>query len=298
MSAKIEPRNQVSAELERKTPVITTSLANVIYQGPPGPAGPMGPQGPKGEDGSIKFEDFTPEQLEQIRGPQGIPGPIGETGPQGIQGPQGPQGVQGAQGPQGIQGPVGPKGEPGTPGEDGKDYILTDEDKQEIASYVTIEGDTKAYHFNFYIGKPIQSDEKLMFEEIAQRTISQNMNFIAYMNTSLVGFFYYTQNQLELYTTNTSPNYSRIYSFNFDENKQLTTSSYPMETTENISSAYLKVLASGSPSGKNQTLHDELIYIRDNYYTKTQVEEKGYQTEEQVTALINEAIGVIENGTY
>ena len=35
-----------------------------------------------------------------------------------------------------------------------------------------------------------------------------------------------------------------------------------------------------------------------NYYTKTQVDGFGYQTEAQVTALINAALGVIENGSY
>lgn len=35
-----------------------------------------------------------------------------------------------------------------------------------------------------------------------------------------------------------------------------------------------------------------------NYYTKTEIDNKGYQTEAQVNALINTALGVIENGTY
>lgn len=35
-----------------------------------------------------------------------------------------------------------------------------------------------------------------------------------------------------------------------------------------------------------------------NYYTKGEVDGKGYQTAAQVTAAINEALGVIENGTY
>lgn len=81
--------------------------------------GPQGPQGEPGKDGE--------------QGPQGIQGPIGETGPKGDTGPQGEQG---------IQGEPGPKGDPGTPGEDGKDYVLTDEDKQEIANLVDTSGFT------------------------------------------------------------------------------------------------------------------------------------------------------------
>ena len=35
-----------------------------------------------------------------------------------------------------------------------------------------------------------------------------------------------------------------------------------------------------------------------NYYTKTEIDNKGYQTASDVTTLINNALGVIENGTY
>lgn len=57
-----------------------------------------------------------------------------------IQGEPGPQGPQGEQGPQGIQGPKGDPGEKGANGEPGADYILTEADKQEIASMVEVTG--------------------------------------------------------------------------------------------------------------------------------------------------------------
>lgn len=47
-----------------------------------------------------------------------------------IVGPQGPQGIQGEKGEQGE------KGADGAPGKDGSDYILTENDKTEIASLV------------------------------------------------------------------------------------------------------------------------------------------------------------------
>ena len=109
-------------------PVINTSLANPIYQGPPGPAGPRGPVGPKGdkgekgdkgdkgEDGFIKFEELTPEEKEQLRGPQGIQGEKGDKGDPGADGAQGPRGEQGIQG---IQGAKGDKGDPGPAGPQG-----------------------------------------------------------------------------------------------------------------------------------------------------------------------------------
>lgn len=56
-----------------------------------------------------------------IQGPQGIQGETGPQGPQGIQGETGPQGPQGAVGPQGPQ---------------GDDYVLTEQDKEEIADIV------------------------------------------------------------------------------------------------------------------------------------------------------------------
>ena len=82
-------------------------------QGEGGPQGPQGEAGPQGPQGSVGPQ-----------GPQGIQGPQGEVGPQGPQGPVGPQGPQGETGPQGPQ---------GVQGEAGNDYILTDDDKTDIA---------------------------------------------------------------------------------------------------------------------------------------------------------------------
>lgn len=78
----------------------------------------------------LKYTDGT--ESEEIPcvgkpGPQGEQGPQGEKGDPGPAGPVGPQGAQGEQGEQGLQGPAGPQGEPGN------DYVLTDNDKQEIA---------------------------------------------------------------------------------------------------------------------------------------------------------------------
>lgn len=61
----------------------------------------------------------------------GEPGPQGEQGPKGDKGDTGPRGPAGPQGEQGVQGPAGLQGEPGS------DYVLTDNDKQEIATVVT-----------------------------------------------------------------------------------------------------------------------------------------------------------------
>lgn len=68
-----------------------------------------GEAGPAGKDGVMTFEELTPEQIESLRGPKGD---------------------QGIQGIQGETGPAGPAGQ------DGKDYVLTEEDKAEIAGMV------------------------------------------------------------------------------------------------------------------------------------------------------------------
>lgn len=91
--------------------------------------GPQGIQGPEGKQG--------PQGIQGETGPAGPQGPIGETGAQGERGPQGEQGIQGIQG---IQGEIGPAGPAGKDGQDGKDYVLTDADKEEIASMVEVTG--------------------------------------------------------------------------------------------------------------------------------------------------------------
>lgn len=71
----------------------------------------------------ISFSDGDTFQQKYDKGElKGEKGDKGDTGPRG---PAGPQGEQGAQGPTGSQ------------GEPGSDYVLTDNDKQDIATVVT-----------------------------------------------------------------------------------------------------------------------------------------------------------------
>ena len=66
--------------------------------------------------------------IPAIVGPQG---PQGEQGIQGEKGDKGDPGIQGIQGEKGDTGAQGPQGEPGV---NGSDYVLTDDDKNEIAA--------------------------------------------------------------------------------------------------------------------------------------------------------------------
>lgn len=140
--------------------------------GPQGPKGDPGEAGPKGNDGytpvkgvdyfdgqpgdtgkagngiastvlnadytlTLTFTDGTSYTTPSIRGEQGIQGiqgPKGEKGDTGATGPQGEKGDPGEKGEKGDTGEQGPKGDKGDPGEDGSDYILTDEDRAEIAA--------------------------------------------------------------------------------------------------------------------------------------------------------------------
>lgn len=74
----------------------------------------------------------------------------GAPGPQGERGPMGPQGEPGAQG---VPGPQGPRGEQGPPGEN---YVLTEQDKKDIADIVKIFNGQKLTTFC-----PQNSDEAL-----------------------------------------------------------------------------------------------------------------------------------------
>lgn len=88
------------------------------FKGEKGDTGPQGPQGEKGEKGDTGATG--------AQGPQGEKGEKGDTGPQGPQGEKGEKGDTGATGAQGLQ------------GEKGDAYLLTDSDRQEIASLVEI----------------------------------------------------------------------------------------------------------------------------------------------------------------
>ena len=121
-------------------------LESLKVKGDTGPAGEPGVKGDKGD--AFTYADFTQEQLEALRGPQGEPGRDGLNGKDGKDGVsithtwngtslsitsasgtsemdlKGEKGDQGQIGPQGPQGPAG------------SDYILTQDDKTEIAGLV------------------------------------------------------------------------------------------------------------------------------------------------------------------
>ena len=125
-------------------------------QGPAGPAGEPGRNGEKGEKGETG--DTGPQGPRGETGERGPTGETGAQGPQGEIGPAGPKGDTGAKGDTGERGetgPTGPQGLKGDKGDPGDDYILTQQDKQDIAGLV----DDKLATF-YGLAKAAGHDEK------------------------------------------------------------------------------------------------------------------------------------------
>lgn len=143
-------------------------------RGPKGDTGADGSQGLKGDKGdAFTYSDFTPEQLASLKGEkgdQGIQGIQGEKGDKGDTGAKGDKGDTGANGKDGIDGKDGINGKDGADGidgisptvsitaipgghrititdangqhsadaMDGDDYVLTSQDKADIAGLVDV----------------------------------------------------------------------------------------------------------------------------------------------------------------
>lgn len=107
-----------------------------------GPAGEPGVKGDKGD--AFTYADFTQEQLEALRGPQGIQGVPGETGPAGQPGLDGKDGKDGVSITHTWNGTslsitsASGTSEMDLRGPAGQDYVLTQNDKTEIAGLVDL----------------------------------------------------------------------------------------------------------------------------------------------------------------
>lgn len=139
----LEPNSDATVE---KSIDSTTGTVTLTYGIPKGVKGEKGDTGSKGDKGDpFVYSDFTPEQLASLKGEKG------DKGDQGIQGIQGEQGIQGLKGDTGEKGDKGDKGDAftyvdftpeqlaslkGEKGDNGQDYVLTENDKQEIAQDV------------------------------------------------------------------------------------------------------------------------------------------------------------------
>ena len=119
-------------------------LESLKVKGDTGPAGEPGVKGDKGD--AFTYADFTQEQLEALKGQQGQAGRDGKDGVSithtwngtslSITSASGTSemDLKGEKGDQGQIGPQGPQGPAGS------DYVLTQDDKQEIAGLVDLSG--------------------------------------------------------------------------------------------------------------------------------------------------------------
>ena len=102
------------------------------------------------EDAHRAIDDAIEEAIEEAKESGEFKGDKGDKGDTGEQGPKGDKGDTGATGPQGIQGEKGEKGD------NGDDYILTAQDKQDIANLVDI--DSKADAVIIHVGDVVSSN--------------------------------------------------------------------------------------------------------------------------------------------
>lgn len=275
------------------------------YKGDPGPKGDTGPRGEKGEP--FRFEDFTPEQLESLKvkgdtGPAGEPGQKGDKGDaftyadfteeqlEALKGQQGEPGRDGVsvshtwngtslsitsasgtsemdlKGEKGDQGQIGPQGPQGPAGQD---YVLTQDDKTEIAGLVDLTNyATTTYVDNAVAG--IEIPEVIKHISITDATELLNLE---------TGYYYVDDGFMYEGGLNDG---------NLIANKESNIFTFIDTTTQ------------FEYSGEEWYRYSFVFY--DEYLETVNrinaIESAGYQTEEQVNTLINQALGVIENGTY
>ena len=226
---------------------------------------------------------------------------------------------------QGAPGPAGPAGEPGPAGEDGRtpekgvDYF-TEADKQELLSKCS-----KTYCFNTYVNKPISEEDKNILEEIYDKQIKNNLDFLIYFGTTPVISVDLNSNgdKLDLYIAKLSGGYF-YYRFNFNPTtKKLTSTTFTGNVATKIDADSSEVYASQSLTNKKTTVGDQFVYIKNNYALKSEIptisglateeyvnsavgnitvpDVSEFQTATQVQALIDAslaAIGVAEEGVY
>lgn len=104
-----------------------------------GEKGDQGEPGVKGDPPKMTISDAGTWVIDGVDTGKKAMGPKGEQGDPGVEGKQGRQGIQGVDGIPGKQGPPGPPGDPGPKGEPLRYTDLTQAQKQEMASMVSVD---------------------------------------------------------------------------------------------------------------------------------------------------------------
>lgn len=287
-------------------------------------------RGPKGDDGFIKFEELTPEQKEQLRGPKGdaftyedftqeqlnaLKGPQGEPGVKGDKGDaftyadftqEQLEALRGPQGIQGVPGETGPAGQPGLNGKDGKDGVSVSHTWNGTSLSITSASGTSEMDLRGPIG-PAGQDYVLTQDdktEIAGLVDLTNYATTTYVNNAVAG--------IEI-----PEGIPHLTNISADDLVNMENGLYWLDNGVgfgeaggfdgliNIWNGTIIFLSYGAFGFYNEVwkiYHVVNEGMLEGYPTKeemnTAIEAKGYQTQEQVNTLINQALGVIENGTY
>lgn len=289
---------------------------NIGLTGPQGPMGPQGPQGVQGEIGPIGPQG--PQGIQGPIGPEGPQGPQGEQGPKGLQGdigPMGPQGLQGERGPQGEQGPkgdkgdIGPAGPQGIQGEPGPKGDKGDQGERGPEGPMGPAGE--GANIPVYVlpeishGVSPNAEYQAIFNEMLTRSINGEKLFKDYVG--------YVGNSNLIVGVKAGGTYGHVYHLNIDNERSeikyirfLLTADNKIKGASYISTYDIKpeniyISANNSPSGAYGNLNAILAYIKNNMMTNAQVEAKGYQTADQVNALITAALAALpaaEGGSF
>lgn len=247
-----------------------------------GPIGETGPAGQDGRDGTNGKDGYTP-----IKGVDYFDGAPGKDGKDGEPGPEGKPGEPGMTGATGPQGPAGPAGK------DGKDYVLTEADKQEIAGMIEVPegGGSNTIYWEGTLDAA-ETQKALSDEEVAKLLETKNTDVSITLK-------------------------------NHDDGSEITFTAYvfydrlsgevEFQGVDEATSGLLAYLYLYTDSNMfdymlgNDSQVDIKIFLpaEKDYYTKEEIDELlanlpsgGGVTEDRVNELINEALGVIENGTY
>lgn len=172
-------------------------------------------------------------------------------------------GPQGEPGEKGEPGTIGPQGEPGPAPVKGVDYF-TEEDIAEITAACS-----NVYYLNYVSGGTISAEDIAQLEEIYARLQAGDKNFTVYVGL-------YLALSIELYAglsfyISSVTEGTKLLIVPITDGKVATTT-YRALTTKGLVGTAVNIVSSSAPSGTNSTAMAEFQYIKDNYYTKTEVE--------------------------
>ena len=164
---------------------------------------------------------------------------------------------------------------------------------------VDMTGYIKSYNFTVSDKAAITAEDKVRLEEIFANVNSGNYDIAVYINGYNCPIVVPSGNYLAIYCLTNNSTFDK-YLLGFSNGVLTTTQWNNTGTPIDANNIELSKLA--SPSGAKASVSDGFKYVKENYATKTYVDEavaaSGGVSEDRVNELITEALGVIENGTY